>query len=84
MMDAITDQGEGSTLVQRLGGARGEPAADQVRSTRPTPRCKSDYPSYSDGGQPEPSADAAARSNDISDHYECFQEIMALLRQTRW
>jgi ferritin-like protein len=77
MMDAITDQGEGSTLVQRLRAAR----AASLTAVKPQYQAdgtalRSDYPSYSDGGQLEPSADAVARGNDIRDHYECFQEIL--------
>ncbi len=40
---------------------------------------KADYPSYTDDGKPAPSADAAARfNNDGKDHFERFQEVMAL------
>ena len=43
---------------------------------------KADYPSYTDAGKPAPSADAAARfKNDGKDHFERFQEVMALLDQ---
>ena len=77
MMDAITDQGEGSTLVQRLRAARAASlAAVKPQYQADSAALKSDYPSYSDGGQLEASADAVARSNDIRDHYECFQEIL--------
>jgi hypothetical protein len=79
MMDAITDQGEGSTLVEKLRLAR----TANLQATQPQYQAnvtalRSDYPSYSDTGVLEPSADAAARGdNDIHDHYECFQEILA-------
>ncbi len=79
MMDAITDQGEGSTLVEKLRLAR----TANLQAVKPQYQAdvtalKSDYPSYSDAGVLEPSADATARGdNDIHDHYECFQEILA-------
>ncbi|HWF77247.1 MAG TPA: ferritin-like domain-containing protein [Caulobacteraceae bacterium] len=78
MMDAITDQGEGSTLVEKLRFAH----AGNLQATRreyqaSIPALRSDYPSYSDTGTLEPSADAAARGdNDKKDHYECFKEIL--------
>lgn len=77
MMDAITDQGEGSTLVKtdaRLLAAVEEKyrSSDQALTQ--------DYPSYTDSGQPAPSADAAARfKNDGKDHFERFGEVLALL-----
>src|SRR5262249_10486287 len=78
MMDAITDQGEGSTLVEKLRAAN----AMNLLAVRPQyqasiPALRSDYPSYSDTGELEPSADAVARGdNDRKDHYECFREIL--------
>ena len=77
MMDAITDQGEGSTLVKtdaRLLAAVEEKyrSSDQALTQ--------DYPSYTDSGQPVPSDDAAARfKNDGKDHFERFGEVLALL-----
>ena len=77
MMDAITDQGEGSTLVKtdaRLLAAVEEKyrSSDQALTQ--------DYPSYTDSGRPAPSADAAARfKNDGKDHFERFGEVLALL-----
>jgi hypothetical protein len=78
MMDAITDQGEGSTLVEKLRLARGAGLqATQPQYQADVIALKSDYPSYSDAGDLAPSADAVARGdNDIHDHYECFQEIL--------
>lgn len=78
MMDAITDQGEGSTLKkspQLLAAVE-----EKYRSSDEA--LKTDYPSYTDDGRPAPSADAAARyTNDGKDHYERFQEVLALLDQ---
>ena len=75
MMDAITDQGEGSTLVKsRLAAA----VEERYRSSEQA--LKADYPSYTDSGAPAPSAGAAARyPNDAKDHFERFQEVQALL-----
>jgi hypothetical protein len=79
MMDAITDQGEGSTLVEKLRSAKlAGLQATQPQYQADVTALKSDYPSYSDTGVLEPSADATARGdNDVHDHYECFQEIVA-------
>lgn len=78
MMDAITDQGEGSTLVEKLRLARTAGLqATQPQYQASVEALRSDYPSYSDAGKLLPSADAVARGdNDIHDHYECFQEIL--------
>ncbi|HEX8655640.1 MAG TPA: ferritin-like domain-containing protein [Allosphingosinicella sp.] len=76
MMDAITDQGEGSVLekhVQLLTAVEPIycPDDDALRS---------DYPSYDDKGALIPSADAAARfGNDSADHYERFTEVKAMI-----
>jgi hypothetical protein len=78
MMDAITDQGEGSTLKRSPQLL----AAVQEKYRSADEALKKDYPSYTDAGEPAPSADAAARySNDGKDHYERFQEVLALLDQ---
>jgi hypothetical protein len=78
MMDAITDQGEGSTLKKSPQLL----AAVQEKYRSSDEALKTDYPSYTDAGAPAPSADAAARySNDGKDHYERFQEVLALLDQ---
>jgi hypothetical protein len=77
MMDAITDQGEGSEIKK--------PSANMLQAVMPRyqPRdeaLRADYPSYSDKGVQIPSADAAARfHNDSLDHYERFQEVRDLL-----
>jgi len=78
MMDAITDQGEGSTLKKSPQLL----AAVQEKYRSSDEALKTDYPSYTDDGRPAPSADAAARyTNDGKDHYERFQEVLALLDQ---
>jgi hypothetical protein len=76
MMDAITDQGEGSVLHKSTAMLK----AVEPRYQPNDAALKSDYPSYSDAGKLMPSADAAARyDNDGKDHYERFQEVQALL-----
>lgn len=78
MMDAITDQGEGSTLIKTAANL----AAVEEKFRSSDAALKADYPSYTDAGKPAPSADAAARfKNDGRDHFERFQEVMALLNQ---
>jgi hypothetical protein len=75
MMDAITDQGEGS-LIQRRPTLK----AVLPRYCPNEDALKSDYPSYDDQGAQVPSADAAARfGNDSKDHYERFQEVEGML-----
>jgi Ferritin-like len=77
MMDAITDQGEGSTLVKSQLAAAVE---ERYRSSEQA--LKADYPSYTDGGASAPSAEAAARyGNDAKDHFERFQEVQTLLER---
>jgi hypothetical protein len=82
MMNAITDQGEGSTLKARLRLANALSVGKAVEKRYcPDPDAlNSDYPSYSDTGKQIPSADAAARvDNDGRDHFERFQQVAALL-----
>jgi hypothetical protein len=78
MMDAITDQGEGSEIVRR-------PAVLQAVKPKYQPSdtaLRADYPSYDDTGAQIPSADAVARyDNDGLDHYERFQKVRDLLPQ---
>jgi Ferritin-like len=84
MMNAITDQGEGSTLKPRLRAANAVSLQNQVEKRYcPDPDAlRSDYPSFSDTGEQIPSADAAARlENDGRDHFERFEEVQALLDQ---
>jgi len=77
MMDAITDQGEGSLIKRR------RPNLLQAVAPAYCPdgdALKSDYPSYDDKGALEPSADAAARfGNDGRDHYERFIEVKEMI-----
>jgi hypothetical protein len=76
MMDAITDQGEGSTLIKTAQNLKD--VEEKYRSSDQA--LQQDYPSYTDAGQPAPSRDAAARfKNDGKDHYQRFQEVLALL-----
>ncbi len=82
MMNAITDQGEGATLKFRLMQARAlnllQAVAPSYQSSQPA--LESDYPSFSDTGELEASADAEARyENDKHDHYERFQMVAAML-----
>ncbi|MFL6845462.1 MAG: ferritin-like domain-containing protein [Allosphingosinicella sp.] len=76
MMDAITDQGEGSVIKRR-------PELLQKVKPRYCPdkeALESDYPSYDARGVIAPSADAVARfNNDSDDHYERFQEVDKLI-----
>lgn len=94
MMEAITDQGEGSTLKTRVRHqqetkalqAQGLSAQQQLEAVRSKYRADpdsltSDYPNYSDTGRQEPqSRDGFARhANDDKDHYECFQNVRKLM-----
>jgi hypothetical protein len=76
MMDAITDQGEGSILKR-------DPELLKEVLPRYCPdkdALESDYPSYDAKGQLGASADAAARfDNDSADHFERFQEVQQLI-----
>ena len=82
MMNAITDQGEGATLKFRLMQAQAlhllQAVAPSYQSSQPA--LESDYPSFSDTGELELSADAKARyENDKLDHYERFQVVASML-----
>ena len=78
MMDAITDQGEGSEIQRRPQLLQAVKPKYQPSDTA----LRADYPSYDDAGVQIPSADAKARyDNDAQDHYERFQEVMGLLPQ---
>lgn len=74
MMDAITNQGEGSILI------RPDTLAVVEERYRPSDKAmKADYPSYDDMGNQVSSAIAAARSSYGGiDHYERFQELERL------
>ena len=85
MMDAITDQGEGSTLVQRLQAAR---AANLQAVQAAVPGRRPALEVGLSELQRRRRAGAVgrrggARRNDMRDHYECFQEILATT-STRW
>ena len=74
MMDAITDQGEGSQLNKAPNANLLQVVLPQYQPSRSA--LESDYPSYTDTGALAPSADAVARSNnDNLDHYERFREV---------
>lgn len=80
MMDAITDQGEGSVLKLRLAANAGMQQAVEQRYRPSLVALESDYPDFTDTGALTESADAPARyDNDNRDHYERFQEVMAML-----
>ena len=76
MMDAITDQGEGSVIKR-------DPtllAAVKPKYVSDKDALESDYPNYDDKGDLVASADAAARfGNDHDDHYERFQAVQKLI-----
>jgi hypothetical protein len=72
MMDAITDQGEGSEIQRRPQLLQAVKPKYQPSNTA----LRADYPSYDDAGKQIPSADAVARSdNDPLDHYERFKKV---------
>ncbi|KRA66515.1 hypothetical protein ASD79_04425 [Caulobacter sp. Root655] len=78
MMDAITDQGEGSEIVRRPALLKAVKPKYQPSDTA----LRADYPSYDDTGAQIRSADAVARyDNDGLDHYERFQKVRDLLPQ---
>jgi hypothetical protein len=78
MMDAITDQGEGSEIQRRPQLLQAVKPKYQPSNTA----LRADYPSYDDTGKQIPSADAVARSdNDPLDHYERFRKVQDLLPQ---
>jgi hypothetical protein len=72
---AITDQGEGNGIKKTI---RGKELLEKVQPVNQASdeALKADYPSYTDTGEPAPSAHAHARfGNGKQDHYERFQEI---------
>src|SRR5205085_5389303 len=80
MMDAITDQGEGSELVHRPNPLL-QVVKDEYRSVKPN--LEQLYVSYDNAGTKLPrSAAANARSdNDKGDHYERFTLLNEMLPQ---
>ena len=78
MMNAITDQGEGSRLSLRAGDETGDSVIDAYRPDRVA--LEENYPSFNSDSRPTPSADAAARANNAAqDHYDRFMEIKTQL-----
>lgn len=78
MMNAITDQGEGSELNERAGDAELLAVLSRYQASRAA--LEADYPSYNDTGQVVPSADAVARyDNGVRDHFERFTELSRLV-----
>jgi hypothetical protein len=81
MMNAITDQGEGSVLDQRTDDLE---VAKQYEADQAA--MEADYPSYSDTGELAPSADAMARyTYGDWDHYDRFSTLLEMVDQvTTW
>jgi Ferritin-like len=81
MINAITDQGEGSVLSLRLGDPE---AVLEVKATYEATEgaLEVDYPRYTDAGTLTESADTAARAeNGHLDHYARFTQLTELLNQ---
>lgn len=80
MMDAITDQGEGSELEHQTKLAF-QAVLQEYRALKPN--LEDIYVSYDNAGKPQPeSADANARcDNDAADHYERFTRLNQMLPQ---
>lgn len=79
-MDAITDQGEGSILKQRIQLMRANLQAVKQQYQPSLEALQSDYPDFTDAGMLTESADAVARyDNDNRDHYERFQDVLAMI-----
>jgi hypothetical protein len=75
MMDAITDQGEGSILKERVLTASLQAVEERYQPSLTA--LKSDYPDFTDTGELTTSADAVARfGNDNKDHYNRFKEVL--------
>ncbi|QKJ31108.1 hypothetical protein HQ865_15540 [Mucilaginibacter mali] len=82
MIDGITDQGEGSGVGAQIKARLGLnlPTTVEQQFQPNTEALELDYPSYNDQGNPEPSADAAARSHfGNCDHFETFTYVAGLL-----
>jgi hypothetical protein len=84
MMNAITDQGEGSVLSQRVNLSEVNTVAAQYKADHDA--MEADYPSYSDTGELAPSADAMARyTYGDRDHYDRFSTLLEMIDQvTTW
>ncbi len=78
MIDAITDQGEGSIVTrepQMLAAVESKYQPSRVA-------LESDYPTFDDSGVLVASADSVARAdNDGRDHYERFGEVLRILQE---
>jgi Ferritin-like len=78
MMDAITDQGEGSELEKRV--PNDTLAAVKPRYQASKEALEKDYPKYDDSGGSAKSSDAVARTEyGAADHYERFEELAKML-----
>jgi hypothetical protein len=75
MMNAITDQGEGSVLDERTLDT-----PEVVKQYQSVPAAlEADYPYFSDTGAPVESADAVARTvSSKTDHYQLFSNLLAM------
>ncbi len=82
MINAITDQGEGSGVaawIRMMKGMKYAPVEDQFRPDEKA--LNNNYPNYTDTGKPDnPSGDTTARSeNGGLDHHDRFKAINTLL-----
>jgi hypothetical protein len=91
MMDAITDQGEGSELKKKKEQLAALTSTYWAVEPIYQASCEAltvDYPSYTDTGERTDSADAKARyENGASDHYERFTQLGEAVREgkvTTW
>jgi len=84
MVNAITDQGEGSMLDTRMGPLDALAVAAQYQGDRDAMAI--DYPGHTDTGEPAPSGDAAARYGwGAVDHYERFAQLAEMVNMvTTW
>lgn len=87
IMVAITDQGEGHDISQRLHAYRRHLRARALKNVAKPYRedraaLEADYPSYDGAGQPAPSADAEARATYAPEsHYERFESLRPMLNE---
>jgi hypothetical protein len=83
MMNAITDQGEGSMLSMRLDDPD-EILEVKVAYEASDSALPIDYPYFTDTGDPAPSADTAARTDNAHlDHYARFHSVAELLTKVQ-
>jgi hypothetical protein len=77
MMDAITDQGEGSEIERKADMLGAEVGVVKARYRPSHAALRSNYPKFTDTGALTESSDAEARFHDGGrDHYERFREIL--------